>query len=112
MVFALLRAKKKRSPNRRWILTTMAGNDSVNFSRFHRGFRNGYGSGAFFFALMTPSWLNGYAVHASARRLNTAKISPERIDSFRKALTALALPVLHRQTGKHWLSPPSARIPM
>src|SRR5208283_4597022 len=30
MVFALLRAKKKRSPNRRWILTTMAGNGSVN----------------------------------------------------------------------------------
>jgi len=51
MVFALLRAKKKRSPNRRWILTTMAGNGSVNLLRFHRGFRNGDGSGAFFFAL-------------------------------------------------------------
>jgi hypothetical protein len=37
--------------------------------------------------------LNGYAVHTSARRLNTAKISPERIDSFKKALTALALPL-------------------
>ena len=74
----------------------MAGNDSVNFSRFHRGFRNGDGSGAFFFALITPGWLNGYAVHASARRTDAAKISPERINSFREALTALALPVPHR----------------
>ena len=112
MVFAFRRAKKQRSPNRRWILTTMAGNDSVNFSRFHRGFRNGDGSGAFFFALMTPGWLKGYAVHASARRTDAAKISPKRFGSFRKALTALALPALHRQTGKHRLSPPSARIPM
>ena len=54
MVFAFLQAKKKHSPNRRWILTTLAGNGSVNLSRIHRGFRNGDGSGAFFFALSTP----------------------------------------------------------
>ena len=54
MVFALLRAKKKRSPNRRSISTTMAGNGSVNLFSVHRGFRNGDGSGAFFFALMSP----------------------------------------------------------
>ena len=54
----------------------------MNLLQFHRGFRNGDGSGAFFFALITPSCLNGYAVHASAQRVGTAKISPKRIDSF------------------------------
>ena len=97
MVFALLGAKKKRSPNRRWILTTMAGNGSVNLLQFHRGFRNGDGSGAFFFALITPSCLNGYAVHASAQRVGAAKIPPKLIDSFGKAPTGIVVCQLRSQ---------------
>jgi hypothetical protein len=53
--------------------------------------------------------LIGYAVHSSARRLNTAKISPKRIDSFKEAVTALVLPV--PKTGKHWFSAFVARTP-
>jgi hypothetical protein len=56
MVFALLRAKKKRSPNRRWILTTMAGNGSVNLSRVSQRLPERLRFGGLFLCL-NDSWL-------------------------------------------------------
>ena len=112
MVFTLLRAKEKRSPNRRWILTTMAGNGSVSLSRDHRGFRNGDGSGAFFF---TPGWFNGYAVHTSARRVGDRedfskatrqlRKSPVAYRSLPAGVATTSMPAYLESTMPHSLSP-------
>jgi hypothetical protein len=56
MVFALLQAKKKHSPNRRWILTTMAGNGSVNLLRVSQRLPERRRFGGLFLCL-NDSWL-------------------------------------------------------